>query len=606
MIRIVLALSPFVLALALADPPPPPQGQVTNAVRDFVMGVLGAMLNINDWIALFKASMRDFQAGAYTIGRSLIVVGLVWSLVRAVYYGSLDEILASMARVILAGAFLWFGEVLDDAFGGVNGVYYAITNSFRTELAESITEASNNLKALGAVINPLFTIVAIVEAGIVHLAGTYQVDGSNTPLWTQQLMAGIGAAAQLLNPASLLLVPFIITAMVLTVVISTMFMLASAFWPIVAGSVALPIGLGPALVGRWISVVIWAFIMGAIGPFVLRGGMELGVSRPAAYIASQAKEIVDNFVKELTGQMRTNREKFAENLQTLATQNNWNPEICGYKIIVNPNDGRLDYQNVPAQPDAVLSPRACGVMVQEAIKLTMSQVGAVVMGLGKGLVDMFQAWAQTLFMTMGGMAAALLITGYLSTLIASFFGGLTLAVTAAALGMATSMGVRAATSGAEAAAGAARTAAMAGGAALGATGALAVGVAEKAGHAYGALQSRLQGAASGGTSGTPPSYERVQEDISRTPWMHRGSYGEGASPILVKPSSGGTTPSPAASYSRQEGVAESPGPGGPAPTATDTWINRGAYQKTSGQTVEGPPPPGRWIDRAKGEKGGEE
>ncbi|MDM7325072.1 MAG: hypothetical protein P3W93_008890 [Thermus sp.] len=598
--RLTWAVVPFLLMVAGAEPPPPPQGQITNEVRDFVMGVLSAMLNINDWIALFKASMRDFQAGAYTIGRSLIVVGLVWSLVRAVYYGSLEEILGAMARVILAGAFLWFGEVLDDAFGGVNGVYYAITNSFRTELAESITEASNNLKALGAVINPLFTIVAIVEAGIVHLAGTYLQDGTNTPVWTQQLMAGIGAAAQLLNPASLLLVPFVITAMVLTVVISTLFMLASAFWPIVAGSIALPIGLGPSLVGRWISVVVWAFIMGSIGPFVLRGGMELGVSRPAAYITSQAKEIVDTFVKDLQEQARTNRERFAKNLQDLATRNNWNPEICGYKVIVNPNDGRLDYENVPAQGEALLSPRACGIMVQEAIKLTMAQAGAVVVGLAKGLVDMFHTWVQTLFMTMGGMAAALLITGYLSTLIATFFGGLTLAVTAAAMGMATSMGVRAATSGVEAAASAARGAATAGAVAAGGAASLAVGVGQKAAQAYGAMQERLS---SWGASGTPPSYERPTEDTSRTPWVHRGTYGEGASPIVVKaPTSSAPTGSPAG-YTREAG---GPSEAHGAPPATQRWMDRKPYP-ASGQTVEGPPPPGRWIDRARrDEEGGEE
>lgn len=156
---------------------------------------------------------------------------------------------------------------------------------------------------------------------------------------------------------------------------------------------------------------------------------------------------------------------------------------------------------------------------------------------------------------------------------------------------------------------------MAGGAALGATGALAVGVADKAASAYGAFQSRLQGAASGGTSGTPPSYERMQEDTSRTPWMHRGSYGEGASPIVVNRGSGGTAPSPAVSYSREGGVVtESPGqagPGGPAPVATERWANRGAYEHTSGRVVEGPPPPGRWTARGEawiteGEKGGEE
>ncbi|WP_236622547.1 hypothetical protein [Thermus tengchongensis] len=242
------------------------------------------MLNLNDWIALFKASLRDFQAGAYTIGRSLIVVGLIWSLIRAVYYGSLEEVLGAMARVVLAGGFLWFGEVLDESFGGTQGVYYAVTNTFRTELADAMTEAANNLKALGAVINPLFIIVAIVEAGVVHLVGTGLNDGTNMPDWAQQILAGIGAAAQLLNPASLLLVPFVIIAMVLTVLISTMFMLASAFWPIVAGSLALPIGLGPQLFGRWLSVVVWAFIMGAVGPFVVRGAWSSGspVRRPTS------------------------------------------------------------------------------------------------------------------------------------------------------------------------------------------------------------------------------------------------------------------------------------------------------------------------------------
>ncbi|MEZ0347579.1 MAG: hypothetical protein ABWJ90_03595 [Thermus sp.] len=578
------ALLPFLLLAALADPPPPPQGQIDQGVRDFVTGVLGAMLNLNDWIALFKAAMRDFQSGAYTIGRSLIVVGLIWSLLRAVYYGSLEEILAAMARVVLAGGFLWFGEVLDQTFGGVDGVYYAVTNTFRTELAEAITEASNNLKALGAVINPLFTIVAILEAGVVNAAGTY-LNTANGPDWLDKVMSGIGTAAQLLNPASLLLVPFVITAMVLTVIISTMFMLASAFWPIVAGSIALPIGLGPTLFGRWLSVVVWAFIMGAVGPFVVRGGMELGVARPAAYIASQAKTIVDDTVKALTDQYRTNREVFARNLQNLATANRWDPRICGFEVVVNPTDGRLDYRNVEPDPNAVLSPRACGIMTKEAIGLTMRQVGVTVAGIAKGLVDMFQAWVQTLFMTMGGMAAALLITGYLASLVASFFGGLSLAVTAAAIGYATGLAQRSMGGVVQAGAGAVQAAGMAAGAA----GALAGGVAAKGAQAYGAAREWM--ASRGGSGDVPPSYERTapgQEDPGAVPWRHRGAgYGPESQPIVVR---GG--PGEPVGYAPQ-----GPLEGSPAPTAPGRWTDRSPYSRPSGEVVEGPPPPGRWAGR---------
>ncbi|MEN2982797.1 MAG: hypothetical protein ABDH20_09835, partial [Thermus sp.] len=429
--RRVLSLLPFLLLVALADPPPPPQANIDQTVRDFITGILGAMLNLNDWLALFKAAMRDFQSGAYTIGRSLIVIGLIWSLIRAVYYGSLEEILAAMARVVLAGGFLWFGEVVEEKFSGPDGVYKAVADAFRVELADQMTEASNNLKALGAVINPLFTIVALVEAGVVHLAGTSLQDASNTPGWVQNLLSGIGAAAQLLNPASLLLIPFVIIAMVLTVVIDTMFLLAGAFWPIVAGSIALPIGLGASLFGRWVSVVVWAFIMGAVGPYIVSAGLQLGVSRPAAYIASQSREIVNAFVANVTNQYRENRRAFAENLDRLRQRHSWNPEVCGYQVFVDA-DGKLNYRNVDPDPNAILSPRACGTMLLEAQKLTMAQVGTTVLAIGKGLVDMFQAWAQTLFMTMGGMAAALLIAGYVSTLLSSFFGGLSLAATAAA------------------------------------------------------------------------------------------------------------------------------------------------------------------------------
>lgn len=345
-----------------------------------------------------------------------------------------------MARVVLAGGFLWFGEVLDESFGGTQGVYYAVTNTFRTELADAMTEAANNLKALGAVINPLFTLVAIAEAGLVHVAGTALNQGNLSEL-SQQVLAGVGAAAQLLNPASLLLIPFVVIAMVLTVLISTMFMLASAFWPIVAGSLALPIGLGPQLFGRWLSVVVWAFLMGAIGPFVVRGGMELGVSRPAAYIASQAVEIVNTSVEQMVGQFRENRRIFAETLNDLALRNGWDPTVCGFEVFVD-TDGKLNYRNVAPNPSAILSPVACGTMTKEAIAQGMRQMGTFVLGIGKGLVDMFQAWAQTLMMVAGGMAAALLIAGYLSSLVATFFGGLSLAVTAAAVGYATSVAAR--------------------------------------------------------------------------------------------------------------------------------------------------------------------
>ncbi|VCU54563.1 hypothetical protein TTHNP3_00076 (plasmid) [Thermus thermophilus] len=596
----LLALLPFLFLLALADPPPPPQGQIDQGVRDFLTGILNAMLNLNDWIALFKASLRDFQAGAYTIGRSLIVVGLIWSLIRAVYYGSLEEVLGAMARVVLAGGFLWFGEVLDESFGGTQGVYYAVTNTFRTELADAMTEAANNLKALGAVINPLFTIVAIVEAGVVHLVGTGLNDGTNMPDWAQQILAGIGAAAQLLNPASLLLVPFVIIAMVLTVLISTMFMLASAFWPIVAGSLALPIGLGPQLFGRWLSVVVWAFIMGAVGPFVVRGGMELGVSRPAAYIVSQAKEIVDTTVEQLTGQFRENRRIFAETLQNLAVQNGWDPRVCGFEVFAD-TDGKLNYRNVPPDGKALLSPVACGTMTKEAIAQGMRQMGTFVLGIGKGLVDMFQAWAQTLLMTVGGMAAALLIAGYLSSLVATFFGGLSLAVTAAAVSYATGMATQAV------------------GRAMGGAASALEGMGQAAGSLgrglggpsralpSGAGGGGFSSAASGGGQEVPPAYQRtveVQAPGTGVPYMHRAEYGQGVEPAVVRPA---------------PGVGQSVGYTGPgevpsykgAPEAPGRWTDRAKEvrppETPSGTTLPaGGPPPGRWIDRSAYRKGGDE
>ncbi|MGC8877067.1 hypothetical protein [Thermus sp.] len=602
---LALALLPFLFLLALAEVPPPPQGQIDQGVRDFLTGILSVMLNLNDWIALFKASLRDFQAGAYTIGRSLILVGLVWSLIRAVYYGSLEEILGAMARVVLAGGFLWFGEVLDASFGGVDGVYYAVTNTFRTELAEAMTEASNDLKALGAVINPLYTLVAILEAGVVHLVGTALNDAPHMPGWAQQILSGIGAAAQLLNPASLLLIPFVIIAMVLTVVISTIFLLASAFWPIVAGSLALPIGLGPQLFGRWLSAVIWAFIMGAIGPFVVRGGLELGVSRPAAYIASEAKTIVENTVKTLTDQFRENRRIFAETLNNLALQNGWDPKVCGFEVFVD-TDGKLNYRNVLPEGKALLSPVACGTMTKEALAQGMRQMGTFVLGIGKGLVDMFQAWVQTLLMTAGGMAGALLISGYLASLVATFFGGLSLAVTAAAIGYATGM--------------AAQGVARAGGMVMQAGENLESGARTLAGAAAGYLRGgpagALAGAATahgsgrgGGPQEVPPSYQSTVEIRSpgaEVPYMHRAEYKEGVEPIAVRPAPGvgqgaegfGASAS-APSYQRE--IPEAPG----------RWIDRAQSRPSetpSGTTIPASSsPPPRWIGRGAYEKkGGEE
>jgi len=615
--RLLLALLPFAFLLALADPPPPPQARIDQGVRDFVLGVLGAMLNLNDWIALFQASLRDFQSGAYSIGRGLIVLGLVWGLIRAVYYGSLEEVLASMARVVLAGAFLWLGEALDSAFGGTDGIYKAVTNTFRTEMADAITEASNNLKALGAVINPLFTIVAIVEAGITHIAGTALNEGTNSPEWVQKVLAGIGAASQLLNPASLMILPFIVITMVLTVIISTMFLLASAFWPIVAGSLALPIGLGPSLFGRWLSVVVWAFIMGAIGPFVVRAGLELGVSRPAAYIASQAKEIVDNTVRELKAQFRENRRIVAESIYRVSAQNGWDPTKCGYEVFID-TDGKMNWRPTQANiTDQIFSARACTILTWEVRKNYIRDAGVMVVGLGKGLVDMFQAWAQTLMMTVGGMAAGLLIAGYLASLVATFFGGLGLAVTAAALGAATRTA----------------TGAIAGlggvGAAVGEVGQGLAGAARSAAGAAGAAGSALASASAravervGGwvmdrsPSGLPPSYERTTEVPPA--WMHRG--GAESVPMVVRGSgtsvtAGGegspryTTPqaSPPVSYR-----------GGPAPVASEGWISRAAEAKppsvqgdsaptepaapATGPTAPtgGTPsyePPGRWAGRS--------
>ncbi|GAA5336191.1 hypothetical protein [Thermus tengchongensis] len=598
----LLALLPFLFLLALADPPPPPQGQIDQGVRDFLTGILNAMLNLNDWIALFKASLRDFQAGAYTIGRSLIVVGLIWSLIRAVYYGSLEEVLGAMARVVLAGGFLWFGEVLDESFGGTQGVYYAVTNTFRTELADAMTEAANNLKALGAVINPLFTLVAIAEAGLVHVAGTALNQGNLSEL-SQQVLAGVGAAAQLLNPASLLLIPFVVIAMVLTVLISTMFMLASAFWPIVAGSLALPIGLGPQLLGRWLSVVVWAFLMGAIGPFVVRGGMELGVSRPAAYIASQAVEIVNTSVEQMVGQFRENRRIFAETLNDLALRNGWDPTVCGFEVFVD-TDGKLNYRNVAPNPSAILSPVACGTMTKEAIAQGMRQMGTFVLGIGKGLVDMFQAWAQTLLMTVGGMAAALLIAGYLSSLVATFFGGLSLAVTAAAVGYATSVAARGVGGAGQ------MVQQAAGGLASAGQRAFTAGVEGVGGYILESPRtpSSWWSPPSGGDApALPPSYQRtveVRASGTEVPWVHRAEYGEGVGPAVVRPA---------------PGVGQSVGYTGPgevpsykgAPEAPGRWTDRAKEvrppETPSGTTLPaGGPPPGRWIDRSAYRKGGDE
>jgi hypothetical protein len=613
--RLLLALLPFAFLLALADPPPPPQARIDQGVRDFVLGVLGAMLNLNDWIALFQASLRDFQSGAYSIGRGLIVLGLVWGLIRAVYYGSLEEVLASMARVVLAGAFLWLGEALESAFGGTNGIYMAVTNTFRTQMADAITEASNNLKALGAVINPLFTIVAITEAGITHIAGTALNEGTS-PEWVQKVLAGIGAASQLLNPASLMILPFIVITMVLTVIISTMFLLASAFWPIVAGSLALPIGLGPSLFGRWLSVVVWAFIMGAIGPFVVRAGLELGVSRPAAYIASQAREIVDQTVEELKTQFRENRRIVAESIYQVSAQNGWDPTKCGYEVFID-TDGKLNWRPTQANiTDQIFSARACTILTWEVRKNYIRDAGVMVVGLGKGLVDMFQAWAQTLMMTVGGMAAGLLIAGYLASLVATFFGGLGLAVTAAALGYAT-----------RTAAGA--IAGLGGvGAAVGEVGRGVAGAARSAAGAAGAAGSALASAGAravervGGwvvdrsPSGLPPSYERTTE--APPAWMHRG--GAESVPVVVR--GGGTSITAGGEGSPRYTTPQASPPeayrGGPAPVASEGWISRAAEAKPPSVQGGGPTepttpatgptaptggtpsyePPGRWAGRS--------
>ena len=615
--RLVLALLPFAFLVALADPPPPPQAQIDQTVRDFVMGILSAMLNINDWIALFKASLRDFQSGAYSIGRALIVLGLVWGMLRAVYYGSLEEVLAVMARVVLAGGFLWIGEALDEAFGGTQGAYYAVTNTFRTEMADAITEASNNLKALGAVINPLFTIVAVLEAGITHMAGMALNDASNSPEWVQKVLAGIGAASQLLNPASLLVLPFIIITMVLTVIISTMFLLASAFWPIVAGSLALPIGLGPSLFGRWVSVVVWAFIMGAVGPFVVRAGLELGVSRPAAYIASQAREIVDNTVNELKTRFRENRRIVAENINQIAAQNGWDPTKCGYETFVD-TDGMWNWRPTTANlADQIWSMRACTTLTWEVRRRLFLDAGVLVAGLGKGLVDMFQAWAQTLLMTAGGMAAGLLIAGYLASLIATFFGGLTLAVTAAAVSYATGMATRSVSGVGMAGAAIGQV----GTALAGAAGSVG-GAAVAAGRAVATAGTRavesLTGRFIDGGSGVPPSYQRTVEVPA---YMHRGEADGG--PLVVK--GGGATsitagsdlsPSPAQALPAYYTGPASPNPGRWTDRASQT---RPAYTQAQGSGIpqSSPPPPsppgggsatetpsyeppGRWIGRGPG------
>ncbi len=110
-------------------------------------------------------------------------------------------------------------------------------------------------------------------------------------------------------------------------------------------------------------------------------------------------------VEQLVGQFRENRRIFAETLNDLAQRNGWDPRVCGLEVFVD-TDGKLNYRNVAPNPNALLSPVACGTMTKEAIQTGLRQMGTFVLGIGKGLVDMFQAWLQTLLMTAGGMAAA--------------------------------------------------------------------------------------------------------------------------------------------------------------------------------------------------------
>ncbi|MCH1927105.1 hypothetical protein L6232_19970, partial [Shewanella sp. C31] len=292
-----------------------------------------------------------------------------------------------------------------------------------------------------------------------------------------------------------------------------------------------------------------------------------------------------------------NRRIFAETLNDLAVQNGWDPRVCGFEVFVD-TDGKLNYRNVPPDGKALLSPVACGTMTKEAIAQGMRQMGTFVLGIGKGLVDMFQAWAQTLLMTVGGMAAALLIAGYLSSLVATFFGGLSLAVTAAAVSYATGMATQAV------------------GRAMGGAASALEGMGQAAGSLgrglggpsralpSGAGGGGFSSAASGGGQEVPPAYQRtveVQAPGTGVPYMHRAEYGQGVEPAVVRPA---------------PGVGQSVGYTGPgevpsykgAPEAPGRWTDRAKEvrppETPSVTTLPGGgPPPCRWIVRSAYRKG---
>jgi hypothetical protein len=213
------------------------------------------------------------------------------------------------------------------------------------------------------------------------------------------------------------------------------------------------------------------------------------------------------------------------------------------------------------------------------------------------------------------MAAGLLIAGYLASLVATFFGGLGLAVTAAALGAAT-----------RTAAGA--IAGLGGvGAAVGEVGRGVAGAARGAAGAAGAAGSALASAGAravervGGwvmdrsPSGLPPSYERTTE--APPAWMHRG--GAESVPVVVR--GGGTSITAGAEGSPRYTTPQASPPeayrGGPAPVASEGWISRAAEARppvqgggptepttpATGPTAPtgGTPsyePPGRWAGRS--------
>jgi len=524
LLKLLSVLAPFLLAVGLANQ------QIDNATRDFITGFLNAVLNLTDWINEFRGSIHnDLQRGAYTIGRSLIVLGLIWSLIRAVYYASLEEILAAMARVVVAGMFLWFGEAVESRIA-TGSLHQAVASAFRSNLEVEIKEAANNLKALGAVMSPIFALASLIQAGVLHIMGG-ALDRGIGDNFTQELIASTGATLQFLNPASFALIPFIVAAVVFTVLVVVMFTLASALFPIVAGSLALPIGLGAELFGRWVSVVVWSFIIGAVGPVVVAKGLELGVNRPAEYIVTEFTNVYQTWITTLDQRSEENRDRFARRLQQIG-----NPQVCGFNVITKPN-GKYDVEFGLPQRGAFLSPLDCASMYVEAAKYTFAEAANLVTTTIRGILNAFQAWVQSLVLTISGMAAAMLITGYLASLIANFFGGLSVS----AMGVAT------------------RTAGQAA-VAVAQLGALLKAGQELVRRGLGRSSSSGGGSWDGGGGfggggggigprgprprpGPPPAYERpAYAYVVRSNELPGGSGGFGGAPPALPPSRGGSTP----------------------------------------------------------------